>query len=520
VTVYLVGAGPGDPGLLTRRGAELLAVADVVVHDRLVDPAVLSLARPGSELIDVGKPRAMEEATRPPAAGSHAARQAEINELLVTLGRSGRTVVRLKGGDPLVFGRGGEEAASLAAAGVGYEIVPGVSAAFAVPASAGVPVTHRGLSASVTVVTGRVGDGEESVEPDWEALARTGGTLVVLMGVATRAHVAARLMAGGLAAGTPVLVGERGTTPEARSARTTLGELGSSELRTPAIIVIGPVAALDLTPPATGPLARWKVVVTRPRARAGPLLSALRTAGASVVQLPVTEVADPSDGGTALRAASERLDTYEWIAFTSATAVDRLVASVDDLRKLHGVRLAVVGGATADALAHHHLRADLVAPSASAASLAEAFPAPAGGGRVLFPAAAEARPDLVAGLCARGWEVDQVEAYRTVRVPAPSPSVLAAAGGSDAITFAAPSAVAAYLALRDGAGEPVPVPPVVACIGPITAAAARSAGLAVTVEADDASPEGLVAGLAAHRAGHDVGAGTTAPPAGGTVPAS
>jgi len=235
VTVYLVGAGPGDPGLLTRRGAELLARAEVVVHDRLIGRALLDLAPASAQRIDVGKQ---------PGQPRH---QDEINALLVEHGRAGSTVVRLKGGDPFVFGRGGEEVLALKEAGVPFEVVPGVSAAFAVPARAGVPVTHRGLATSVTVVTGRVGD-PRSGGVDWEALARADGTLVVLMGLENRAAIAERLVAAGRSPDTPVLVVEWGTTDGERVARTTLAGLGSLAADAPATIVIGPVAGLDLRP--------------------------------------------------------------------------------------------------------------------------------------------------------------------------------------------------------------------------------------------------------------------------------
>jgi uroporphyrin-III C-methyltransferase len=232
VTVYLVGAGPGDPELLTRRGATLLGKADVVIHDRLIPQALLSLAPSGAEVIDVGKTPGQPR------------RQDEINELLVAHGRAGREVVRLKGGDPFVFGRGGEEVQALQDAGVAYEVVPGVSSAFAVPAAAGIPVTHRGLSASVTVVTGRTGDPSAPGGVNWDALGRAGGTLVVLMGMAERAAIAAELMACGRPATTPVAVVHWGTTDRQRVVRTTLDALAAVDLPAPSIIVIGPVAAL------------------------------------------------------------------------------------------------------------------------------------------------------------------------------------------------------------------------------------------------------------------------------------
>jgi uroporphyrin-III C-methyltransferase len=234
VTVALVGAGPGDPGLLTLRGAELLRRAEVVVHDRLIAPELLALAHPDAELIDVGK-----------APGSSSS-QSEITDQLIELGRAGRRVVRLKGGDPFVFGRGGEEAEALRRAGVDYEVVPGVSSAFAAPAAAGIPVTHRGLATSVSVVTGHVGDGTASAAVDWKSLGTAGGTLVIVMGMSERERIAAELMAGGRHADTPVAVVHWGTTARQTVVRSTLGGLAAVDLPAPSVIVVGPVAALDL----------------------------------------------------------------------------------------------------------------------------------------------------------------------------------------------------------------------------------------------------------------------------------
>jgi uroporphyrin-III C-methyltransferase len=245
MTVYLVGAGPGDPGLLTVRGAGLLGSADVVVHDRLIGRELLDLAPASASVIDVGK------------VPGQPIRQHDINRLLVEQGRTGRLVVRLKGGDPFVFGRGGEEAEALAAAGVRFEVVPGVTSAFAAPAAAGIPVTHRGVSASVTVVTGHAGTPQEPGgvpgAADWAALAVTGGTLVVLMGMAHRGAIAEALLAAGRSAGTPVAVVHWGTTDRQRVVRTSLAGLAAVDLPAPATIVIGPVAALDVHVRGTAP---------------------------------------------------------------------------------------------------------------------------------------------------------------------------------------------------------------------------------------------------------------------------
>jgi uroporphyrinogen III methyltransferase/synthase len=488
VTVYLVGAGPGDPGLLTRRGAEVLARAEVVVHDRLVLPGLLALAPATAVLIDVGK--------KPGEQG----RQEEIHAVLIREGAT-KTVVRLKGGDPFLFGRGSEEVEALRAAGIDYEVVPGVTSAFSVPAYAGVPVTHRGLSTSVTVVTGHVGDPTAPGGVDWEALARAGGTLVILMGMENRAQIARLLIDGGRSPETPVLVVQWGTTPAEKSVRVTLGELGSVTLGAPATIVVGAVAGLDLGGRGIRPLAGLRVVVTRPRAQAGELVSGLTEAGAEVVALPVIAIAHPAEPGV-LETAAGRAGDYDWIVFSSANAVDRFVGLLRDGRALGGARLAAVGPATAAALAGHRLVADLVPSVATAEGLVADMPTAstvsvAGTGRVLFPRAAEARDVVGPGLRAKGWEVDEVEAYRTVTAgptDGATIDVVEAAVSADVITFSSPSTVDRYLELSGGR-----VPPVVACIGPVTADAARKAGLVVDIVADDPSAPGLVAALVDER---------------------
>jgi uroporphyrinogen III methyltransferase/synthase len=499
VTVYLVGAGPGDPGLLTRRGAKLLARADVVLHDRLVSAAVLDLVRPDATLIDVGK--------EPDEGG--ATRQDEIARLLVEYGRRSAVVVRLKGGDPFLFGRGGEEMEALTQAGIPCEVVPGVTSAFGVPAAVGIPVTQRGLASSVTVVTGRVGEPGARGGPDWGALARAGGTLVILMGMTTRAAIADALVAAGRPADTPVAVIERGTTPAERMVRTTLAGLADVDLEAPAVIVVGAVAALGRGPsvgeagalagPAGPPLAGRTVVVTRAGARARGLVDALERAGASVLELPLTRQVDPSDGGAALAAAAAGVREQRWVVLTSVNAVDRFMAALSDTRALAGVLLAAVGPATADALRMAGVEPDLVPAEHSARGLVEEFPVAEGHERgVLFPCA-DGAPDAIAdGLGQKGWEVQRVEAYRTVPLSAPEPELLARVAAADALTLTATSSLRAYLALRTPQGVPLPVPAHVVCIGPTTAEAARSAGLAGVHEAWGASGDGIVAELVDH----------------------
>jgi uroporphyrinogen III methyltransferase/synthase len=476
VTVYLVGAGPGDPGLLTVRGAELLRRAEVVVHDRLASSSLLDLAPPAALRIDVGKR---------PGGPVH---QEEINGLLIEYGRSSQsTVVRLKGGDPFVFGRGGEEAQALIDAGVPFEVVPGVSSAVAVPAYAGVPVTHRGLATSFTVVTGH---SRHSVDTDtnWGALAAAGGTIVVLMGVAHRAEIAARLMAGGLDGSTPVAAVRWGTRPDQTTVRTTLRDLGDAALEPPVTMVIGQVAGLDLGWFERRPLFGRTVVVTRAREQASDLVEALAALGATCVELPTIMVVEPADGGAALADAAGRVASYGWVVFASANAVTRFCGLLRDPRAFGAAKVAAVGPGTAAALASFGIVADLLPEVSVAESLVTALGS--GPGRVLAPRAAEGRDTLPDGLRAAGWDVDVVDAYRTVAVQ-PSPSALAALQAADAVTFTSSSTVTNFLAAvgRDA------VPPVVACIGPVTAATATDAGLRVDLVAQPHTIEGLVAGL-------------------------
>jgi uroporphyrinogen III methyltransferase/synthase len=481
VTVYLVGAGPGDPGLITVRGAEVLGAAEVVVYDRLSVASLLDLAPEGAERISVGK-----------APGRATMSQSEIDALLVERGRRGQEVVRLKGGDPFVFARGGEEAQALLAAGVPFEVVPGISSAVAVPAYAGIPVTMRHSSTSFTVITGHE-DPDKDGEIDWEAVARVGGTIVILMGVGRLTKIVDRLLAGGLDPDTPAAAVRWGTRPVQHTVRATLATLDDHALEPPSTIVIGAVAALDLDWFESRPLFGRRVVVTRAREQASALVARLQRLGAEVIEAPAIVVADPADGGTALAAAVAAIGSYDWVVVTSANGARRLLGALHDGRDLGGVRVAAIGPGTADALRRGNVVADLVPERFVAEGLLEAFPSPPdGGGRVLLARAAVARDVLPDGLRAAGWTVDVVDSYRTEAAPVDD-SLRLAIAAADVVTFTSSSTVARFV---EAFGVDA-VPPVVASIGPVTSATARDLGLVVDVEADEHTIEGLVTALVA-----------------------
>ncbi|MYG93589.1 MAG: uroporphyrinogen-III C-methyltransferase [Acidimicrobiia bacterium] len=481
MTVYLVGAGPGDPGLLTLKGAEVLAGADVVVYDRLSVTSLLDLAPSEAECISVGK-----------QPGGPRTSQDDINALLVARGRSGQQVVRLKGGDPFVFARGGEEAAALASAGVDFEVVPGITSAVAAPAYAGIPVTMRYSSTSFTVVTGHedLAKGEGSV--NWKAVASLGGTVVVVMGAARCRTICDRLIAAGLAPDTPAAAVQWGTRPQQRTLRATLGTLAECNPGSPATIVIGEVAACDLGWFENRPLFGRRIVVTRARPQASVLAAKFRCKGAEVIELPVIAFEPPDDLNRLVRFASE-VSRYDWVVFTSLTGVHRFFEHLRDARSLGGVQVAAIGPTTVAALAEHNVVADLVPPRYVAEALLEALCSEVGTKRpqrVLIPRAESARDVLPDGLSGAGWDVDVVPAYRTVAM-VPDDAVAASLAEAEAIIFTSSSTVANFV---DTYGVDK-VPEVVASIGPITTDAARKRGLEVAVQAAEHTIEGLIAAL-------------------------
>jgi uroporphyrinogen III methyltransferase / synthase len=477
VTVALVGAGPGDPGLITVRGAELLGRAQCVVYDRLVDARLLDLVPDDAERVYVGKaPGAVEMA------------QEDINALLVERGRQGARVVRLKGGDPFVFGRGGEEVEALAAAGVPFEVVPGITSAIAAPAYAGVPVTHRGLSTHVTIVTGHEDPAKGEPEVDWEAIGRAGGTLVILMGASRIGPIADRLMAAGCDPETPVVAVRQGTRADQQTVRTTLGLVAHAGIAPPSAIVVGAVAGLDLSWFEQRPLFRRSVVVTRAREQASELRMRLEALGAEVVELPTIAIAP-------LEITLPNLADYAWIAFTSTNGVEAFFEATDDAgldtRALAGIRIAAIGPGTSAALVERGVRVDLLPERYVAESLVEAFPLPeAEGARVLVARADQARDVLPEGLVEKGYAVDVLPVYRTVTAePDPAAVERVRAGDVDAITFTSSSTVTNLLGALGGL--PAPQPKVVS-IGPVTSETARQRGLEVDVEATEHTINGLV----------------------------
>jgi uroporphyrinogen III methyltransferase/synthase len=477
MTVSLVGAGPGDPGLLTRRGAELLAAAEVVVYDRLAAASLLDLAPAEAARIDVGK-----------APGRAAMTQEQINEQLVTHGRAGKRVVRLKGGDPFVFGRGGEEAEALIAAGVAFEVVPGITSAIAAPAYAGIPVTHRGVSTSVTIVTGHEDPAKGTLDTDWAALARAGGTLVILMGAGRVADIAGALVAGGRAPDTPAAAVRWGTRPEQRTARGTLATIADLGVEAPSAIVVGDVAGLDLGWFERRPLFGRRVVVTRAREQASELRARLEALGAEVVELPSIAI-EPLD------IEVPDLARYAWMVFTSVNGVDvfferGLARRELDARALAGARVAAIGPGTAAALARRGVRADLVPERFVAESLLEAFPPAPRDARVLLVRAEAARDVLPVGLERMGYAVDILPVYRTVTAQPDAAAIARVrAGDVDVITFTSSSTVTNFC---DIVGElPEPQPAVVS-IGPVTSGTVRARGLRVDVEADPHTLDGVV----------------------------
>jgi uroporphyrinogen III methyltransferase/synthase len=491
--VYLVGAGPGDPGLLTARALELIAQADVILYDRLIPSEALEGARADAELLFVGK-----------EGGGESVPQEHTEELMVRRAQEGHAVLRLKGGDPFVFGRGGEEALTLREAGIQFEIVPGITAGVAAAAYAGIPVTHRGLATGVALITGHTRadapEGEER-DLDWPALAAFPGTLVFYMGVRQLQHIAASLIDAGRSASEPVAIVERGTLADQRTVSGTLATIAEralqADVRPPSITVVGPVAelaeSLAWQPPR--PLRGRTVAVTRARAQASGLARELRALGASVVQAPVIRTRPLPES------APLDLSSYDLVCLTSPNGVralfDRLTraaAPPRDARALAGARVAAIGPGTARALAEHGIVADVLPERFVAESLVQAL-AELPVRRALVARAREARDVLPDALRARGAEVDVLELYETLPEPL-SPRVLAQARAADYVTFTSSSTVRFFLQATGRAAELSPQTRIVS-IGPVTSETLREHQLAPHIEAQRHDVEGVVQAILA-----------------------
>jgi uroporphyrinogen III methyltransferase / synthase len=492
--VFLVGAGPGDPGLLTLRAAEVLRCADVLLYDALASDDVVALTPPQCERIFVGK-----------RAGDHAMAQHEIEALAIAKAREGRRVVRLKGGDPFVFGRGGEEAQALLAAGVAFEIVPGISSALAVPAYAGIPVTHREHAASFTVLTGHEDPAKAASSLDWSKLADPNRTLVILMASANIAEIAARLVAHGLDGATPAAVVQDGTRPTQRTVTATLAtiaaEAAKAQIRAPAVVVVGAVARLRerLRWFDSGPLFGKRVLVTRAGEHSGTFARDLLARGALPILAPTIAIEPPDD----FRAADTALDSlasFAWLVFTSQNGVDaffaQLAARDADARAIGSVKVAAIGERTAERLRAHGVRADLVPGEFVGEAIARAIAErSARADRVLIYRAQEARDVLPRMLEEAGRQLTIVPAYKTV-VPN-DPDFAAKARAADVLTFTSASTVRGFSTLLggDAAAARCALGKCVACIGPITAQAARDAGLAVDTIARRSTAAALLEAL-------------------------
>ena len=491
--VFLVGAGPGNPGLLTLRAAEVLESAEVLLYDALAGDAIVALAPVACERIYVGK-----------RAGEHAMPQDEIERLTIAKARAGCRVVRLKGGDPFIFGRGGEEAQALVASGVPFEIVPGVSSSYAAPAYAGIPVTHREYAASFTVATGHEDPGKAVSSLDWAKLADPARTLVLLMATANLREIARELIAHGLAPQTPAAVVQDGTRP---SQRTVLGRLDSiaddvaaAEIGAPAVVVIGGVAALrtQLRWFDSGVLFGKRVLITRAGEQSGEFARALLARGAQPVLAPVIAIAPVDDANAAERAFQE-LSSYAWLIFTSQNGVDaffaRLAARQGDARSIGRAKVAAIGERTAARLRTCGVIADLVPAEFISEEVArEVIARSSAGDRILLYRAQEARDVLPQMLEDAGLDVTIVAAYTTV-IP-PDADFASKVSEADVLTFTSASTVRGFVALLgDIAASQAASGKCVACIGPITASAAAQAGLNVDVVAPVHTTAGLLDAL-------------------------
>lgn len=495
--VFLVGAGPGDPGLITVRGRKLIESADAIVYDALANRKLLP-----ADARETGHPELFNVGKR--SSDSRSVTQDEINELLVRLARAGKRVVRLKGGDPFVFGRGSEEAQALNDASVAFEVVPGVTAGIAAAAYAGIPVTHRGLSTSVTFVTGHDDPAKSTTQTNWNALAKVGGTIVLYMGVKTLPAIAAALIEGGMSPDIPAAAVQWGTHPKQRTVTATLATLAdkatAAGVSAPVITVIGWPVILrnEINWFENRPLFGRRIVVTRATQQASALSDKLAELGADVLEMPATRIArlDLSP----LREEITRLADYQWLIFTSQNAVsifwEQLLGGGRDARSLAGLSIAAVGPATAGALLEHGLAVDVIPERFVAEGLLEKLAErdDVAGARVLYVTAEGAREVLADGLTEMEAEVKLIAAYRSIQDGAGAARLKRAleSGTVSAVTFTSASSVRAYV---DVVGEELTLKAPAASIGPRTTEAIETAGIELLCEATESTTDGLVAAV-------------------------
>jgi uroporphyrinogen III methyltransferase/synthase len=492
--VYIIGAGPGDAGLITLKGIDCLREADVVVYDYLVSKDLLKYARAEARLIYAGK-----------QGGSHTLSQWQINDLLVKEAKSGNTVARLKGGDPFIFGRGGEEAEKLAASGISFEIVPGVTSAIAVPAYAGIPLTHRGLTSTVAFVTGHEDPTKEKSDIDWQALARI-GTLVFLMGVKNIEKITEELTLNGKPSETPAALIRWGTTPRQEILTGTLTNIvklaRERKFAPPAILVVGEVVDLRDTLKwfDQKPLFGKGIVITRPEKQADDLAQLLIKEGANPIHFPTIKIVPPPNWHK-LDAAIKNMEYYDWLIFTSANGVayffERLLANKKDVRDLKGVKICCIGPATAQQVEGKGIRVDLVPKKFISEGILKSFSGKnLKGKKILIARAAEARDVLPEGLKKLRAQVDVVTAYETINSGKKKNELeaLLKENQIDVITFTSSSTVNNFVKIM-GRNFSLPKSVKIACIGPVTAAAAKKAGFPVDIHQEEYTMEGLVQAL-------------------------
>ena len=498
--VYLIGAGPGDPGLITVKAKECIQAADVVVYDYLASPFLLDYAGKNAEIIYVGK-----------KGGDHTLTQDKINLLLVDKAREGKNVARLKGGDPFVCGRGGEEAQELLSYGIRYEVIPGVTSAVAAPAYAGIPVTHRDHTSFVSFITGHERPDKKGSRMQWDIFAKSDATLVFLMGVKNLSNIVTKLMENGKPSDTPVALVRWGTTTRQQTVTGTLATIvdavKKAGLKSPAIIVVGHVVSLrdELAWFDQKPMFGKKIVITRARAQASGLVAELNRLGAQCIEVPTIKIVPPEDKKP-LEAAIDNLDRYDWLVLTSVNGVkfffDTLLEKGKDARALGHLKVACIGPVTKERLADHGIISDILPKTYQAESVVDAFSGlDMTGKKVLLPRAKKARTILPEELTRMGALVDEVTAYET-RLADEGKDLLIEmlkAGDIDAVTFTSSSTVANFLTLLEGQNIPALLEGVIlASIGPITSDTIRAKGLSPHIEADSFTIDRLIDALLRH----------------------